>query len=64
MVNSVVVVVAAIMSEIGSAKNTAIHLSAVNIWGRMKISGMSRIILRSTARKIEYFALPIAIKVD
>ena len=56
------VVVAARMSAMGSARKTAKTLSAKNR-GRIKISGMSKIIFRSSARKRDILASPKATKV-
>ena len=57
--NSVVVVAAANKSATGSARNTANSLSAKKC-GRIKINGISRKTLRSSARKSEILASPSA----
>lgn len=48
--------------QTGSAKNTAIALSVKNS-GRTKIKGISRMILRRTARNRDVFAFPSAMNV-
>ena len=62
LVNSITVQLTAIISAAGSARKTAVVLSAINA-GRMYISGISRIIFLSKARKRLHFALPREIKV-
>lgn len=53
--NTMVVTVAAIISLTGSAKNTANTLSSKK-FGKMKINGISKIILRKNARNKLIFA--------
>ena len=62
MVNIVAVDSTAMVSATGSARNTANTLSWKKT-GRMKISGMSRMIFLSTARNRDIYAFPRAIKV-
>ena len=59
--NVIVVTVAAMISLTGSARNTANTLSAKKC-GRIKISGISRIILRRQASSRLTFAWPSAMK--
>ena len=59
--NAIVVTVAARISLTGSARNTAKTLSAKK-FGKIKIKGINKIILRRQARKRLIFACPSAIK--
>lgn len=53
----------AIVSAIGSAKKIALTGFPGKSLGISKINGISRIIFRKIAKKIETFAFPSAIKV-
>ena len=57
------VIITDIVSEIGSAKKMALTGLLVNILGRIRMKGISKITFRSKAKKMDTFAFPSAIKV-
>lgn len=52
----------AIVSDMGSAKNTAVALFSIKI-GNIYISGINNIIFLSKARNMDILALPMEMKV-